>query len=230
MKLTLRQGDRIQGFSARRRPIGSALLLALLCLMVAGPAAAQDAPQVAERVRARYADMQAMHARFVQTITSDYMDAEQRYSGTVLFEGDRYRIETGSQTIVTDGVTTWVYNQPENQVLLSDYVEDETAFSLTQFLQRFDEDYDFVYGGSETIEGVQSDMLDMTPRNEQAPFRAVRLWVRRTDGVVPRLRVVDLNDMEMVFELSQISFDPSVDAESFQFEPPEGVEVIDLRG
>jgi len=189
----------------------------------------QSAEDLRTKLADRYENMQAMSASFVQIANSDFMDSPERFSGTMIFSGPKYRIQTGAQTIVTDGATLWIHNRGERQVIINDFVDDETSFSLTTFLRQFGKDYDAVLDGSEIREGVQHDILKLRPLDDFSQFRTVRMDVRRSDTIVTYLEVVDLNDVLMTFELSEIIVNPTVPAGTFSFAVPADLEIIDLR-
>lgn len=188
-----------------------------------GQGYAQSSDDVIERLRSRYDAMQAMRATFSQTTSSTYLDDAEHFEGDILIQGDQYRIEMSNQTIVTNTVVTWVFNKSENQVLINDYELDENTFSLTTFLDEFDSAYDV-----DSYTRIDNfDVLTLLPRDPLSLFRTVKLWA---DGnVVVRLDVVDMNDVEMNFELSDIQFNPELSDQTFIFSIPNGVEVIDLR-
>ncbi len=208
------------------RPPG--LLLAVLFL-VQPPARAQSGQEVLDRIKARYESIDALQASFRQTITSAYDDAGETYEGTLVLQGDRYRVETGAQTIVTDGTVTYIWNAPENQLLINDYVEDETTFSLNDFLFHFDDVYEIASTGKALIGGKDHHMLRLRPRNPDAYFREITLLMDDRDSLITRLEVVDMNEVKMVFQLNDITLNPPLGADTFTFSPPEGAEVVDLR-
>ena len=194
------------------------------------PVYSQDASDLTAQLSERYVSLQTMKADFVQSATSEFLDSPERFSGSLTFSGSGYRIETGSQTIVTDGETTWIYNRTQNQVIINDFFEDEYSFSLTTFLQQLDRDYSASSSGVENRSGSTHDMLDLKPKDEFAAFRSVRLAVRRSDLLVTWLKVIDLNDVEMVFDLTNIQVDPKLPEDVFRFVPADDVDVVDLRG
>src|SRR5690606_23184756 len=73
----------------------AAFLLAAVAF--AGQVQAQDGGAVLDRLRAKYESLDALRARFTQTVGGEVTE------GTLVFRGDQYRIETGNQTLVTDG-------------------------------------------------------------------------------------------------------------------------------
>ena len=184
---------------------------------------AQSVEEALSRLRERYDAMGSMRATFTQVTTSTFLDEPERYAGSVLLSGDRYRIETAQQTIVTDTVRTWVYNRYENQVLINDYESDPSTFSLSSFLDEFDT----AYRVQEYRLDDGLDRITLSPEDPLSAFRTVTIWT--DDGVVRRLHVVDLNDIEMNIALSDIVFNPELPADSFTFSIPEGAELIDLR-
>ncbi|NNF03544.1 MAG: outer membrane lipoprotein carrier protein LolA [Rhodothermales bacterium] len=214
------------------------LILMLLAALVAqsalarqngGAATDPDAARTAERLQERYESLVSMRAQFVHTMQSDFLDSNERYAGTLVFENEKYRVETGGQTIVTDGVVTWVHNVAERQVLINDYDADESTFSLTEILRAFDREYEAT-SVERTTEGETSySVLELIPRDVFTDYQSVRLWIRDSDGLVSRMRLVDLNDAVLEFELSELVFNPSVDAATFTFVAPEGTEIVDLR-
>lgn len=206
--------------SFTRKFVGAA---AVGLLMGIGQGYAQSSDDVIERLRTRYDAMQAMRATFSQTTSSTFLDNVEHFEGDILIQGDQYRIEMANQTIVTNTIVSWVYNRSENQVLINDYEPDENTFSLTTFLDEFDSAYDVVsYERKDKL-----DVLALRPQDPLSMFRDVTLWA---DGdIVVRLDVVDMNDVKMKFELSDIQFNPELSDQTFIFSIPNGVEVIDLR-
>ena len=222
-------------FWARKTVCTSLMMLILGILAVQASDAqvrstdSEDAERLASQLASRYEAIDAMRLRFVQTASSAFMDTDERYSGQLTFSDVAYRIETSNQSIVTDGVTTWVHNRSERQVIINDFVEDESAFSLTQFLGSFSDEYRSTYQGSESLDGAGHERLRLHPLDDFAAFRQVDLWIRDSDGLVTRLIAVDLNDVRIVFELFSIDVDPELDPDEFSFEIPDSVEQVDLR-
>jgi outer membrane lipoprotein-sorting protein len=127
------------------------------------------------------------------------------------------------QTIVTNARLTWVYNRAENQVLVNDYEEDPNTFSLTTFLSEFDS----TYVAESYARDDDQDVVTLLPVDPFSSFQSVRLFADA--GIVHRLIVMDVNDVQMDIRLTDIVFDPEITDQSFIFSIPEGAEVIDLR-
>lgn len=204
-------------------------LVAVVVLLAGRPALAQDGSAVIQRLQAKYDAIEALQASFTQTMTSPYYDGAETFSGTVLLSGDRYRVETGNQTLVTDGRVTWIYNASDNQVLINDATQDDTNFSLSDLLFNYEEHYVVTSSEAVSVNGQGHVKLNLKPKARDSFFRSVALWVRDQDTLVTRLEVDDVNETTMIFDLDDISLNPSLQANAFSFTPPQGAEVIDLR-
>jgi len=188
-------------------------------------AQSRDADAIMLSLRTKYDTMVSLSATFDQTTSSEFMDTEDHFHGDILIQGDAYRIEMTGQTIVSNANLTWIHNKSENQVLINNYVYDETTFSLSRFLSEFDTAYS-VQSFERTPDGPTVVLI---PNDEFSSFLSVQMWIRKSDSIVFRLRVIDINDVEMMFDLSNIVFNPTVPSGSFLFVTPDGVEEIDLR-
>ena len=149
--------------------------------------------------------------------------------GTLTLRGDAYRIETGDQTLVTDGATAWVYSRSQRQVLVNDAVADETAFSPADFFTRYPERFEVAVDGSEVIGGVRHDRLRLTPKERHTFLREVTLFVRSSDALPMRVHIVDGNGTRVGFDLLDVEVNPRIGGDVFRFVAPAGTEVVDLR-
>lgn len=206
-----------------------ALALTVLFFGQTLPAQAQSAGQVLQRLKKKYDTVNALRAEFTQTLSSNYGGGASAFSGVVVLKGNQYRVETSTQTLVSDGKVTWIYSPAEKQVLVNTAVEDETTFSLNDFFLTYDEKYQAVSSQATRLNGQKHARLKLQPKSKDSFFREVTIYVRDSDTVVTRLEVLDVNDTKMVFNLKNIQLNPSVQPSTFTFTPPQGVEIIDLR-
>ncbi|ARA92534.1 cell envelope biogenesis protein LolA [Rhodothermaceae bacterium RA] len=213
------------------RPFPARVLAVLAIVLFTGQSAAlaQDAHALFERLKTTYETIDALQARFQQTMSTPYSDREETFSGTIVFQRDRYRVETGTQTFVTDGTVTWVYLPDANQVLINDYVEDETAFSLNSFFLNYTDRYEVTSAETVQLDGATHYLLRLKPRNPDTFFTDIAIWMRDRDNLVTRMEVTDVNETRMTFHLEDIQLNPVLRADTFTFTPPEHAEVIDLR-
>lgn len=99
------------------------------------------AQDIIQNVQNVYSGITDAKASFTQTIK--YSSAKsQTSSGTVYIKKEnKYRIETASQIIVTDGVTSWSYSPAKKQVVIDNYKETGNTFSPNKYLFQYPENY-----------------------------------------------------------------------------------------
>ena len=206
-------------------------LLLLFFVLITGHTSsyAQSNEQLVEWLRDRYDTVDLLKADFVQHTTSPFGDEMPVNRGTLWLQDDLYRVETDYQTFVTNGETTWIFDTTANQVLVNNYVEDETTFSITHFLENFDSDYEVVSSSTLRQDGEKLYTMRLRARIDSLFFKEVTLWLRDTDHIISRMLVTDVNDAVLDFKLEDIEINPDLDIDPFAFVPPDDAEIIDLR-
>ncbi len=156
-------------------------------------------------------------------------EQEESFTGRLILQGEKYRVETGTEVLVVNGQETYVYRPNEKQVLISDVVEDDASFSPSSFLLNYDQRFDVRDVAVVTYNGAKHYRLNLEPKSPDSFFREATIWMRDRDDIITKLMVLDVNETRMVFTLDNIELNPVLDADTFLFTLPEGVEVIDLR-
>jgi outer membrane lipoprotein-sorting protein len=190
---------------------------------------AQSNEELVEWLRNRYETVDLLKAEFTQHTTSPFGDALPVNQGTLWLKGDLYRVETDIQTFVTDGETVWIFDESENQVLINDYTQDETTFSITNFLANFDTDYKVIESFPTEYNGEAHYEMRLQSNIDSMFFKEVTLWLRTSDHIISRLLVTDVNDAILDFRLDHIEINPPLHSDPFTIAPPGDAEVIDLR-
>ena len=190
---------------------------------------AQPQYELLDELRSHYDSIELLRTHFTQNATSPFGEALPENRGTLLLQGDRYRVETDMQTFVTNGEVTWVYDAYRNQVLINHFVEDEATFSISGFLTDFDAEYELEDSSVKYFNGVKHDIIRLTSRLADSYFKEVVLTIRSNDLTITRLLVTDVNDASMDFELEETEINPVIEGDPFSFIPPDDAEIIDLR-
>jgi outer membrane lipoprotein carrier protein len=205
-----------------------ATLILLLGLLLTPPALGQDAVSLTD-VQAAYDALDGLRAAFTQVISSDFAGDTTRIEGTVLLSGNKYRVQTPTQTVVTDGQTTWIYTPADSQVVVNDAEQDASTVTPETFLTASADRYRKTASTPVTRDGTPHVKLTLTATDSTARFKEATLWVRRTDRVVTRMRATDRNGSTLDLRLRNLAINPPLADDPFTFTPPEGIEVIDLR-
>lgn len=204
------------------------LAAATAALVLVPTASAQSGDALLQRLQTRYRSLQGLRAQFTQTMQADG-SAAQTFSGTLVAQGNRYRVEAGPQTFVTDGQTTWMYDTRRNQVVVNRYVANQTAFSPTTFFGTAGQRFRVTNVASSGNGAARTHTLTLAPRSASEMFQNVTLTMRDADNTVSRVEMRDGNGTTMRYELRNLQINPRIPTSTFTFRAPRGAEVVDLR-
>jgi chaperone LolA len=185
------------------------------------------AQEVIQNVQNVYKDITDAKASYTQTVKFNKSKA-QTSSGTLYIKKEKkYRIETGSQTIVTDGSTSWSYNPSKKQVVIDNYKETGNSFSPNKYLFQYPENFYSDLTGTEKISGKDVYVLSLKPR-ESGYVKSSKLWVGKDDWMIKKI-VITTDESTSTYSVKNIQTNTGVSNSKFTFTPPEGTEVIDMR-
>lgn len=211
-----------------RMPSRASLLVLGLGLLFVPLGRAQDAPSLTE-LKERYSRLGGLRASFTQVIQSSFSSDSTRIQGRVILNGNKYRVETPSQTVVTNGTTTWIYSPADSQVVVNDADSSASTITPQTFLRASTDSYDVQSTRSKVRSQAPHSVLTLAATDSSTRFTSATLWVRQSDRIVTRLRATDRNGSTLDLRLNEIVMDPSLEGRPFTFTAPDGVEVIDLR-
>ena len=203
----------------------------ITALLTTGPHIfAQDditAQEIIQNVQNAYKDITDAKASFTQTIKFNKSKA-QTSSGTLYIKKEnKYRIETASQTIVTDGSTSWSYTPGKKQVVIDNYKETGNTFSPNKYLFQYPENFYSDLAGTEKMSGTDVYVLTLKPR-ESGYVKSAKLWVGKDDWMIKKIYIVT-EESTLTYSVKNIQTNTGLSNSKFSFTPPEGTEVIDMR-
>jgi len=152
------------------------------------------------------------------------IDGKSVLSGKIFFKKENnFRIEFGNSTIVSDGITSWNFNKKENKVIITDYEEDGSLFSINFLVYQFP---------SQCTLAGESDgnlrKLTLTPKSRTSNLGEVILWINNND-LIEKLQTNDLASGVVELSFSNIKINQNLPLSNFQFTAPQGSRIIDLR-
>jgi outer membrane lipoprotein carrier protein len=147
-------------------------------------------------------------------------------SGKLLFKKeDKYRIEFKNSTLVSDGATNWSYNQKEQKVIISTNEKgNNSPFSLRKVVYEYPKECTIT---SELDD--DTEILVLTPNKESTiGYSFIKIWMSR-ENLINRITLKDKADNLIQIEFSNYKLNRNIADNKFNFTPPEGSKVIDLR-
>jgi len=185
------------------------------------------AQDIIQNVQNTYKDIDDAKASFSQTVKYN-SSKSQTSSGTLYIKKEnKYRIETSSQILVTDGTTSWSYSPGKKQVVIDNYKETGNSFSPNKYLFQYPENFYSDLSGTETMGGKDVYVLKLKPR-EGGMVKSATLWVGKDDWLIKKI-FIQTDESTTTFNVKNIQINPGLSNSKFTFTAPEGVEVIDMR-
>jgi len=181
------------------------------------------------RLEATLNDWQSLRANFLQTVVGDDGGVIERSRGVVEISRPgrfRWHYEVPfSQLIVSGGDDVYIYDEDLAQVTVGtiDGTADDPAAQLLEDRVPIDALFELDWLADEN--GLEWARL--TPRAEGATYRRVDVGMQGTS--LKRLKLADQFGQTTILEFDDVERDPSLDPARFDFEPPEGVDVVRMR-
>lgn len=223
-----------------------ALILGLGCTLPTASVAdtqtastAANTTAAAQRLNSLLAKTQSLSANFVQTTkTSKSSGAmtgapnqlkastvNKNFSGTMAFaKPNRFRWETTSpapQLIVSKGQTLWIYD-PDLEQATQQAVDAQMANTPALLLSG---DTAAIAKSFVVLQpNTSKDVFVLTPKNKEAAFE--RLAIAFVDKKPRSMVLHDALGQVTTIKFTNLKLNPSLNAATFSFTPPKGVDVI----
>jgi len=210
--------------------IPTASLIATM-LLFSLPLHAQEltAQYVLEKVQEKYSTMNDASAQFVQKTILRFAKKEQVQSGSVkVKKGNKYRVETGEQLLMTDGTTVWIVSRTNKQVLIDHFNRNNRVISPEKFLTGLPNDFEVKR--IQSVDGVVNMLLEPKVRNAQTRnIRSLTAWIQTGTWVIEKIEYLDLRNNRIEIALSTITFNQQIPDSEFVYVPPQGMKIVDMR-
>ena len=145
--------------------------------------------------------------------------------GKVFYKKDNHlRFEFENNVIVSDGETSWNYSKKQNKVIISDYdSEGNKILSIRQLIYEYPEDCKL---SMSEVDGIKT--LELIPQDDTFTFDSIKLFVD-SENLIIKVLIDDPATGNIQVNLSDIQINKGLADSYFQFSPPEGSQIIDLR-
>lgn len=226
-------GSRVRRSGGRAVSRGGVVLM----LLTAGPpvAAAQNATAILDRAVQAYAQVRTLRADFVQLVRDPMLGDTATSRGEFLQQRpDKFAMrwtQPRGDVIVADGDTLWLYlpSSAPNQVVRASASggEGPGVDLVAEFLERPQAKFTVAYERADSVGARAADVLALTPRNRNAPYRKVLVWVDRQDALLRRVEITEATGAVRRVTFDRLRVNTTIPAALFTFRPPRGARVVD---
>ncbi|MGB7569131.1 MAG: outer-membrane lipoprotein carrier protein LolA [Chitinivibrionales bacterium] len=187
-------------------------------------------PAIMKTVRQLYNGKTPVETNFDLHILWKVREKEESKAGTFCFApGDKFRVELGTTTWVSNGEVCWQSERDGNnvQVVIKRVADMDLSMHPSQALRTYLAKY--VYRpreqkGDLTVVEWKADSL-----SETADAARIELSINATSGVIMALRIVDKDGNESAYQFKKTKFPAKLPDSTFEYAVPKGASVLDMR-
>jgi len=210
------------GFASKALPV-------LLLLILAMPCSGQDAKTVLAELQDRYDELVDLEVDFTQEVHSGVFASVERTSGKMyLASGDKFRVQTDEQAIVSDGELLWVYSKENKQVTIDKVAKSHDLVRPSDYLFSFREAYRHELLPDTVIEKDECTVVRLVCEEKNEFIQQMTLYISKSDLLTHRAVYVDINGNTVIVDFSDLKIDEGLPDDIFRFKTPKGVEEVRL--
>jgi len=204
------------------------ILIATLLVSLAGIAQNdKKAAAILEEVSLKTKNYKTIKIEFAYALDNAKEKIHDKFFGTLLSKGDKYKLTAAGQDVICDGKTVWTYLKDANEVQISNIGEDDDAFTPTKLLTGYDKDYK-----SKFIEEKGNDqVIELFPQIKGKSFTKIRLTIDKTKKQISKFMIYDRSGSTFSYIVNSFITNQAMADNVFTFSKEEhpGVEINDMR-
>jgi outer membrane lipoprotein-sorting protein len=199
----------------------SALLLVLLFGFAQHIVRAQSPDEFFTAVQKKYGEGASMRVRFV-------MKAEDIRGSVTIKRGNKYIIELAGRTIICNGKIVQNYTPSDKKVVVSDFRDNPDNISPERIFMNFPRGYRPTVITDKANKDAILMLEPAKPRDQISDMKRVTL---RLQQETLKLKEISIFDGATTHEwtILDIKPDAGIPDAAFEWKPPQGAQIIDLR-
>lgn len=206
------------------------LIFSLLISAVVMSQSDKEASDLLKKVIDKTASYDNFKAELTYTMVNTDMDINEKKSGYVYVEGDKYRIEMESQVIICDATTVWTYLADSEEVMVSSVEDSEESISPTKILTTYNDDYKAKFDPDSKYKNSDLKAIDLKP-NDGKQFEQMTILVSQKNLSLESFSVFDKNGNVFTYHIINLTPNLDLPPDTFTFDTAKypDVDVIDMR-
>jgi outer membrane lipoprotein-sorting protein len=209
-------------------------LTAVLLVSTFVPSVAQNQDAKAKTAIAQLASnirgYKNMRIEFVYKMDNDESKIHESKQGTLLVQGEKYRLNIAGQMVINDGKALFAYLPEAKEVQINPLDEESQSLTPTGILADYEKKYRVKYIREEKM-GIRPVLVaDLIP-NEGKKFFKVRIKLDSRNYQPISFAMFEKGGNVFTYDLNRLDTDVQMKPGMFEFKTSDypGVEVVDMR-
>jgi outer membrane lipoprotein-sorting protein len=205
------------------------LIIASLAILSVSGFAQNDkkATTILDEVSAKTKLYKTIKIEFTYAMDNAKEKIHDKFKGTLLSKGDKYKLTAAGQDVISDGKTVWTYLKEAKEVQINNVGDDDDSFTPTKLLSGYNKDYK-----SKFIEEKGNDqIIELYPLKKGKTFTKVRLTIDKSKKQISKFIIYDRSGSTFSYIVDKFVADQAIADATFSFNKAEhpGVEMNDMR-
>lgn len=189
---------------------------------------------ILDKVRKKYDSYKSLAASFQLDIEFPEQPIESQ-KGSIARQGDQYKIDIGSQTVISDGNAIWLILHNNKEVQINDVpdVEEDGALLSPEAIFTFYDQGKFAYylTNQPTENGKVLQQIEFKPLDRNTEYSKLRLTVEKKTSKVVRIKAFSKDGSRYTFRIANLNPNKTFAANHFTFNKADypGYYIEDLR-
>lgn len=183
-----------------------------------------QAKAVLEAMRQKYEGYGTLQADF--TLSLEFPEEPVvNQKGTMIQQGEQYRLKLDGRTIVSDGTSVWLYIENNQEVQINDAEEEGGSGSINSpkdLLRAYEwEDYVYVLSQEYSENGRVIQQIEFKPVSRDSDFSKIRLTLDKKSLDVIRIKTFSKDGSRYTLTVDKLQPNVSVNSSTFTFSKSE---------
>jgi outer membrane lipoprotein-sorting protein len=212
-------------------------LLQIVFLSLAFGAGAQyrqdpNADKILSEVSAAYKKIPGFKAEFRHESQNNQGNAVSSSKASIMVSGSRYRLKTGTSTLICDGKTVWTADSKIKEISIADYTPEADDITPERIYTFYRKGYKYIFMGEVKAGKSIWQSIDLEPENLEKEISKIRLFVDKKSREIKKWIIYERgsNDREefVVEKFQVLSKGADLQIQFNRNEFP-GYKLVDLR-
>ena len=205
------------------------LLIAALVVFTISGFAQNDkkATAILDEVSAKTKLYKTIKIDFTYAMDNAKEKIHDKFKGTLISKGDKYKLTAAGQDVISDGKTMWTYLKDANEVQINNAGEDDDSFTPTKLLSGYGKDYKSKF----IEEKGNNQVIELYPLKKGKTFTKVQLSIDKSKKQISKFIIYDRNGSTFSYIVDKFVSDQPIADNVFTFNKADhpGVEINDMR-
>jgi outer membrane lipoprotein-sorting protein len=205
------------------------IMIAILAVFAMTSFAQNDkkAAAILDEVTAKTKLYKTIKIEFTYAMDNAKEKIHDKFKGSLLSKGDKYKLTAAGQDVISDGKTMWTYLKEAKEVQINNAGEDDESFTPTKLLSGYSKDYKSKF----ISEKGNEQIIELYPLKKGKTFSKVQLTIDKSKKQVSKFVIYDRSGSTFSYIVDKFVADQAIADNVFSFNKADhpGVEFNDMR-